>query len=67
MSGRVDAANVPQTIEFHTPADKWSGGAIPSATQAHVVDPLPDLVLYGPRGEVVSRVSRRNPIGFVRR
>lgn len=32
--------------------------------QATVTDPHPDKVLFGPRGEVIARVSGRNPIGF---
>ena len=58
------AANVPQRIEYHTPADEWSGRSNPPAPQAHVLNPLPDKVLYGPRGEVISRLPQRNPIGF---
>lgn len=32
--------------------------------QVTVVDPSPDKLLYSPRGEVIARVSDRNPIGF---
>lgn len=61
---RPEAANVPQRVEFHTAAHEWSGGSRPPTTQADVRDPLPDKVLYGPRGEVISRLRQRNPIGF---
>lgn len=30
----------------------------------NVTDPEPVKVLFGPRGEVIARLDRRNPIGY---